>query len=131
MYLATEHGEVVPQGAILRAVIGTHTGRYFRFVDVHEDGQRIVVRHHGAHPFRHSLAVLHPMIFGCVLEQEIAHLRAFFNRCHHAWQRIEDGLWMGALALVPLALFEAYHGGEMTRHLLESLFNSHANTGGH
>lgn len=130
MHLATESGEIIAPGAILHAVMGPYKGRAFRFLDIHDDRERIIVAFHGAHPFRHQRVTLHPSAFSLFLREEITRLRAALNRCHHLWQRVDEGLIMGALALIPLALFEAYHGGEVTRHVLESIFNTHMNTGG-
>jgi hypothetical protein len=121
MHLVTDTGETVRSGTVLIAVVGPHTGRRFRFVDIHESGERVLVRHAHGHTFRNALAVLHPSVFACEIHQELTRLRRTLNLCHHTWQKVDEGLVMGALALVPLALFEAYGGGEKAHELLASL----------
>lgn len=112
MYLATEAGEMVSTGAMLTAVAGPHLGRHFRFCAIHEDRERIHVHHVYAHPFRNARAVLHPSVFGLRLQEEISRLRHLLNLCCHALDQLWSGVFMGVIALVPLAFFEQYQGAE-------------------
>ncbi len=121
MHLITDTGELVTPGSVLTAVVGPHAGRRFRYVEVHTDGDRIMVRHTHPHPFRNARAVLHPSVFACTLHEELTRLRHVLNLLHHAWQKVDEGLLMGVIALAPLAVFEAYNGAEVTREFLTHL----------
>lgn len=106
MYLASDSGDAVLPGTLLTAVIGPHTGRHFRFVAVHEDRARIIVHRMHPHPFRNSRAVVHPSIFALSLQAEVARARHVLNALHHAWQKLDEWLLAGVVALVPLALVD-------------------------
>jgi hypothetical protein len=118
--LVTSEGELVSPGRILTATAGPYRGRRLRFVDIHHDAERIVC--HLLHPsVRHARVILHPSHFGLELRRELTRMARTFNRLHHTWQHVDEWLWAGAFALVPLAIFEAFHGGEATREFLLSV----------
>lgn len=132
-HLVTTDGTVVTLGRTTLPIhFGSHAGEWWRLDEIFHDGTQHMLRcsrlHRGKVRVRKVFAPVH---FALEVMEEITHMRALVNRVHHTWQKIDEGLIMGVLALVPLALFEAFHGGEATRHLLESLFNSSVNTGGH
>lgn len=128
--LLNSNGETVTLPTVLPALNGPHKGHHFRL-------EAIVMRdgvHHvrATRPLRGGRHVVHahPSVFGLIVQEVISAMRHALNTLYHWWQRVDDGLFMGALALIPLAVFEAYHGGEATRHLIEMMFNSRANGGG-
>ena len=118
MHLITETGELVLPGHVLTAVAGPHAGRRFRFAGIHADGKRVLVHHTSPHPFRNARTVLHPSVFACILREEVTRLKHLVNLCHHTWQRLDEWLLAGAVALVPLAFFEQYHLAERITHAL-------------
>lgn len=128
--LASTGVAVVP-GRMIQAITGPYAGSWWRLDDVQKaDGC------HVAHVSRSHRVGRHRMIcpaeiFGLVVQDVVAWYRHAINVLHDVRRKVDDGLILGILALVPLAIFEAFHGGEATRQLLESLFNSRQNTGGH
>lgn len=104
--LMTMAGQAIAPGSMITAVRGPHQGRHFRFVDVHDDGEQLVVHHMYPHPFRHARAVVHPHVFGLQLKEELTRLGHALNVTHHVWQRIDEWLLAGAFALIPLGIVE-------------------------
>lgn len=114
----------------VRALSGPHKGQWFTLAGVESDRGT-----HTVHASRRTRVGMHhvrcaPDVFGLIVEEIVSLSRHALSTLVHVRRKIDDGLLLGALALVPLALFEAFHGGEVTRHLLETLFNSRANGGG-
>lgn len=120
MNLVTTAGDVVPLHATLTAINGPHTGRRFRFAGLHADGERVVMHHLNPHPFRNAVVLLHPAVFGCVLRTEVTRVRHFLNLCCHVVSRVDEWLWAGAFALLPLSMVDpevGHHLGELFTRL--------------
>jgi hypothetical protein len=101
---------------------GREKGTWWRLDELFHDGTEHRVRASRKHPAGRVHRTFPPAIFGLVVREEYTRVRLIINRLHHVWQKIDEGVYMGALALIPLAFFEAYHGGEVTRQLLTYLF---------
>lgn len=129
--LASTGSELTLGRSRVRALSGPHTGQWFTLNSVHSHKGE-----HHLHVSRRTRAGVHhlphcaPEVFGVIVEEIVNLYRHALNTLAHMRRKVDDGIILGALALVPLAVFEAFHGGEVTRHLLESMFNSHVNTGG-
>jgi hypothetical protein len=88
---------------------GPHAGRTFRIDDiVHEGGRHLVVatRKHNSR-IRHTVKVL-PEIFGIVINEIEEIGRQVWTAIKWVWLKVDEGLYMGTAALIPLAYFEHY-----------------------
>lgn len=119
--LVLTDGTPVTLGHFHLMVDGPHKGTWWRIEELFHDGSEHKVRASYRHRAGRVRRVFHPSVFGLMVQEELTRMRLVVNRLHHAWQKIDEGLIMGVLALVPLAVFEAYHGGEATREFLASI----------
>lgn len=101
---------------------GREKGTWWRLDELFHDGTEHRVRASRRHAAGRVHRTFPPAAFGLIVREELTRLRLLLNRLHHLWQTIDEGVVMGTLALVPLALFEAYHGGEVTREVIHYLF---------
>lgn len=123
-------GMDVPLGRSVQAVKGPYAGTWWRLDDVRKaNGQHLICASRTHRVGRHRITVA-PDMFGLVIEEIVRFARHCLNTLHAVRVKIDDGIILGFLALIPLALFEAFHGGEWTRHIIEVFFNSRANGGG-
>lgn len=51
----------------------------------------------------------HPSVFGLEIKIDISWQRHAINTGKHVFAKIDDYLWAGAFAIIPLAFFEHYH----------------------
>lgn len=108
--ITTTTGQAVKPGRTsLVAQTGQHAGRAFRIDKiVHEGGRHLVIasRKHNS-KIRQIVKVL-PEVFGIVINEveEIGH--EIWNGIKWLWLKIDEGLYMGTAALIPLAYFEHY-----------------------
>lgn len=111
-------GDSVPLGRSVQAVMGPYAGTWWRVDDVRKaDGRHLVCASRAHRVGRHHIVVA-PEVFGLVIQEIVAWYRHVVNILVSLRRKVDDGLILGALALIPLALFEAFHGGEATRELL-------------
>jgi hypothetical protein len=106
---------------MLHAVNGPHAGTHWRLEILHHNGTHHVLR---CSALRHTMRVrmdFHPAVFGLNVIEVSQWYRITRHDLIRCWRRIDEGLYMGALALIPLAAFEAFHGGEHARALIMSL----------
>lgn len=130
-YLLTPEGISVTLGRHYSLVEqGPHKGTWWRLDELFHDGTQHMVRCSRKHRAGRVRRVFAPAVFGLTVHEELTRFKHAFNLVIHARRKVDDGIILGALALIPLALFEAFHGGEATRHLIEAIFNSRANSGG-
>lgn len=125
-------GDVVPLGRSIQAVTGPYAGMWWRLDDVRRsDGDTPHVVHVSrlTRIGRHRM-VASPGMFGLVIREAVTLWRHVCHLLTVTRRKVDDGLILGALALIPLALFEAFHGGETTRALLTQWLSS-GNGGGH
>jgi hypothetical protein len=126
--LATTGGTVVI-GRLIQAVAGPYAGSWWRLDDVREaDGGHLVCASRPHRIGRHRITAP-AEVFGLIVQEAVAWSRHVINILCDIRRKVDDGILLGFLALIPLALFEAFHGGEATRQLLESLFGP--TEGGH
>jgi hypothetical protein len=124
-------GEEITLGRHVHAIAGPYKGTLWRLDEIrpHEGGHRVHVSRRT--PVGRRVAQCPLEWFDLRLEEIITGFRHALSHLHHGWQRADEWLWAGVFALIPLALFEAFHGGEATRQLIEHVFNTGVNTGGH
>lgn len=121
-HIMASDGTVILPGAMLHAVHGPHAGSHWRLEGLHHNGTHHVLR--CSRLVRGSMRVRmdhHPRVFDLDVVELSAWWRISRDDVMRCWHRIDDGLIMGVLALVPLAAFEAFHGGEHARALIMSL----------
>lgn len=122
-------GEFVPIGRSVQAVTGPYAGQWWRLDDV-----RKTETCHVVHVSRLTRIGRHRMVapaevFGLVVREAVTLWRHVCHLLVVVRRKVDDGLILGALALIPLALFEAFHGGETARHMLMEWLGS--SDGGH
>lgn len=113
LHIATTDGTIVQlRRTNLIANQGQHAGRRFRIDEIQHDGrQHIVVasRKHSS-KLRHTIKVL-PEVFGLVIteiEEITRELLGIVKRIGTQIVELLNGLYVGTLALIPLAYFEHY-----------------------
>lgn len=121
-HIVTPDGTVVLPGTMLHAVKGAHAGTHWRLERLIHNGVTHMLRCTRTHRVGRVIMDFHPSVFGLTVIRVARFFRMSVDDLRAFWHRVDDGLFMGALALIPLALFEAFHGGEVTRHILESWF---------
>jgi len=121
-HLVTPDGEIILPGAMLHAVNGPHAGTHWRLERVHHNGTYHVLRCSRLHRQMRVRMDLHPHVFGLSVLEITRWYRPRAQDLKACWHKIDDGLLMGALALIPLAAFEAFHGSEHARVIMESIF---------
>ena len=123
LHIATADGQNVQlRRTCIVAKIGPHAGRCFRIDDVvKRDGQHVVraTRKHATG--RHMITVL-PEVFGLIIREIEEITRRVINRVRRTWMKIDEGLYMGTLALIPLAYFEHYEMADKIVEILHSIF---------
>lgn len=122
-HLVTPDGSIVLPGAMLHAVKGTHAGTHWRL--------ERVISHGVGHLLRCTRLVrkvgrvvehFHPSVFGLDVIEVTQWFRITRHDLARFWRKIDDGLFMGLLALIPLAFFEGMNGSEHAHALLSALF---------
>lgn len=121
-YLVTTEGIAVSL-RVHHAVVesGPFRGTVWRIDELFHDGTDHCVRASRKHRAGRVRGVFHPSVFGLMVQEEFTRIRRVVNRLQHMLRTVDEGLIMGTLALLPLAAFEAYHGGEVTREFLTHL----------
>ena len=108
--IATTDGQTVTlHRTTLVAQHGQHAGRTFRIDEiVREGGRHLVIasRRHNR-KIRHVVKVL-PEVFGIVIHEIEEIGRRVWTAAKWLWLKIDEGLYMGTAALIPLAYFEHY-----------------------
>jgi hypothetical protein len=123
LHIATADGQTVRlRQTVLTARSGVHKGRTFRIDDVTKLNGRHVVKASRKHPIgRHVIKVL-PEIFGLVITEIEETFRKIKARVIKTWTKIDEGLYMGTLALIPLAYFEHYEMADKIVEFFHTLF---------
>lgn len=114
MRLINALGQEIEKGARLRAIAGKEIGQVWHFSHVLEhptDGHRVhVTRRHPRMGHLHK--EFHPSVFGLSVVVDVTWRKHVRNSAYHAWQKFDEYLIAGAVALLPLAFFEKYHLAE-------------------
>jgi len=112
-HVVTAEGQIILPGAMLHAVHGPHAGTHWRLEKVHHNGEHHVLR--CTRLLRRVGRVVmdfHPSVFGLNVIEMKRWYRLGRDDLRRFLGKIDDGLFMGILALIPLAAFEAFHGSE-------------------
>ncbi|MFJ8158540.1 hypothetical protein [Streptomyces sp. NPDC094468] len=113
-------GEEIAIGRILHGQLGPTAGKAWRF-------ENIAPRPDGAHHIRVSRCggrmgrirgEFHPSFFGCEISIEVRWRENIRHTAYRLWARVDDYLWAGFFALVPLSFFEHFHWSEFVISVL-------------
>jgi hypothetical protein len=123
LHIATADGQTVRlRQTVLTAHSGDHRGHAFRIDDVTKINGRHVVKATRKHRTgRHTIKVA-PEIFRLVITEIEETLRKIKTRVVTTWAKIDEGLYMGTLALIPLAYFEHYELADKIVEFFHTLF---------
>ena len=121
-HLVTPDGTVILPGSMLHATEGVHAGTHCRLERLYHNGVTHVLRcTRYVHRLGRVVMDLHPHVFGLSVIAVSDLTGLSFEAALRLWHKISDGLFMGFLALIPLALYEAGHGGEHARRIIEMI----------
>lgn len=122
-HLVTNDGQIILPGAMLHAVHGPHVGTHWRLESIHHNGVHHVLRCSRMYRTMRVRMDHHPRVFGLemITDDVTQWYRITRDDLRACWHKIDDGLFMGVLALIPLAFFEAFNGSEHCRAFLESV----------
>lgn len=74
----------------------------------------------------------HPHAFGLEVKIDITWSRHVINTGKHVFSKIDDYLWAGAFAIIPLAFFEHYHmSGTIIETVTLGILSGGESGGGH
>jgi hypothetical protein len=123
LHLATSTGQTITLGkTTLPALSGRHAGRLFKIEDVVKvNGQHMIKASRKHSIGRHTIHEL-PEIFGIVITEIEEVGREIVKFVKWLWLKIDEGLYMGTAALVPLAYFEHYEMADKIVHLFGMIF---------
>lgn len=123
LHIATTDGQTVRlRQTVLTAQSGPHAGQSFRIDDVIKHGRDHLVKATRKHRTgRHSIKVLAD-VFNLVITEIEELTRKIKNRVVRTWTKIDEGLYMGTLALIPLAYFEHYEMADKIVEAFHTLF---------
>lgn len=121
LHLMTSTGSTVSLPRMSQAQSGPHAGTWWRLDNIVKRDSLHHVSASRSHKIgRHKITVL-PEIFGMKIRETVNVMKTLSRKILTVWQKIDEGLYMGALALVPLAYFEQYHGAEWITELVHSM----------
>src|SRR6266581_8256956 len=124
LHLTTSTGTTVQLPRMSQAISGPHKGSWWRLDKI---VKRDSLHHMSAsrkHKIgRHKITVL-PEIFGLRVHETMNVIKDIMCRVRKFWRKIDEGLYMGALALIPLAYFEQYHGAEWITEVIRSVIET-------
>ena len=107
-------GSEINCGTMLHMVAGPTLGqawRYERITPHDTDGHRVHCTR--VHPRMGRVhREFHPRVFGATVVIDVRWYRDIHHTAHRAWLKIDDYLFAGIFALLPLAFFEHYHWAE-------------------
>lgn len=121
-HVVTPEGDVVLPGAMLHAQRGPHAGTHWRLEQIVHNGVCHMLR--VSRLVRGALRArmdIHPDVFGVTVLELTKWFQITRRDLVAFWHKIEDGLFMGFLALIPLGVYDAIHGGERFREVLDVL----------
>jgi hypothetical protein len=112
LHLMTSTGTTVSLPRMAQAQSGPHMGTWWKLTEIVKRDSAHHVRATRKHRAgRHTITVL-PEIFGMRVHETLNVIKDVARSALNLWRKIDEGLYMGVLALVPLAYFERYDGAE-------------------
>lgn len=123
-HLITPDGTRILPGTMLHAVQGPHSGTHWRLEELFHNGTEHMLRcSRFVSRIGRVVMALHPSVFGLTVSEEVeATMARYWVWLRAAFRETREGLIMGFLALVPLAIFEGMNGAEHARVLLSLIF---------
>lgn len=128
-------GQIIEPGSKIHTVQGSHAWRFERLRKVdhsthHVHCSRLVKGARGRHFRGHR--EFHPSVFGLDVKIDITWSRHVVNTSKHVFSKIDDYLWAGAFAIIPLAFFEHYHmSGTIIETVTLGILSGGESGGGH
>jgi hypothetical protein len=117
--LVNVEGVVVSPGAIVHVTAGPSMGRAYRYEGVvtvttraggsHGHTHRVKCSRKATHGHFRAVEWMAPAALGCTVHAPLSMSERIKARWCHMWSKVDDYLWAGAFALIPLALFEHFH----------------------
>lgn len=117
--LVNSEGQVVAFGAIVHVTNGPTLGRAYRFEGIvtvsirsrshHGHTHRVKASRKASHGHFRAIEILAPEALGCAVHVPMTRCERMRLTCCHWLTKIDDYMWAGAFALIPLALFEHFH----------------------
>lgn len=123
LHIATADGQTVQlHRTVLTAHSGDHMGRSFRIDDVTKiNGRHVVVASRRHRTGRHTIKVA-PEIFKIVITEIEEIGRRVWTAAKWLWLKIDEGLYMGTAALIPLAFYEHYEAADKIVEFFQMIF---------
>lgn len=118
--LLNKEGEIVARGTIVHVMNGATLGRAYRFEGVvtvsvrsrnhlHGHTHRVKATRKATQGHFRAVEMLAPEALGCKVHVPMSRGQRLRLTCCHWIRKIDDYMWAGAFALIPLALFEHFH----------------------
>lgn len=118
--LINKEGQTVARGTIIHVMNGATLGRAYRFEGVvtvsvrsrnhlHGHTHRIKATRKATQGHFRAVEMLAPESIGCRVHVPMSRTERMRLTCCHWVTKIDDYMWAGAFALIPLALFEHFH----------------------
>ena len=126
-HLMTPDGQIVLPGAMLCAKEGPHAGTHWRLEKIFHNGVTHLLRVTRLHKVGRVVEHFHPSVFGLSMVEITQWWRVTRHDLAHAWHKVDEWLFAGIFALIPLAIFEHYHLAEPITSALTGWFTG----GGH
>lgn len=123
LHIATADGQTVQlRRTVLTAHAGDHKGRAFRIDDViKQNGRHLVVASRKHRTGRHTIKAA-PEVFRLIITELEEISRKIGQKIWAFWTKIDEGLYMGSLALIPLAYFEHYELADKIVEFFQAIF---------
>lgn len=121
-HVVTPEGDIILPGSMLHAQRGPHAGTHWRLEKIVHNGVCHMLR--VSRLVRGALRArmdIHPDVFGVTVLELTRWFRVTRGDLVAFWHKIEDGVLMGFLGLIPLAVYDTLHGGERAREVLDLL----------
>lgn len=105
-------GQIIPQGTKIHTVHGNDPWRYERLRKIDETTHHVhctrLVKGARGRTFR-GHKEFHPSVFGLEVKIDISWQRHAVTTGKHVFAKIDDYMWAGMFAIIPLAFFEHFH----------------------
>lgn len=110
--ISSTTGEEITTAAMLTHV-SDRTRWRFEAITCRTDGRIIHVSRYERRVSGRVHAHFHPDAFGVRVEVTLTRVQVVTHHARRVWLRVDDWVWAGVIALVPLAFFERFHMADM------------------
>lgn len=139
--LINSEGQTVAYSSIVHVTSGPYQGRAYRYEGVvtvsvrsrthsHGHAHRVKVTRKATQGHFRAVTMLAPETLGCKVHVPMSRCERIRLTCCNWVRKVDDYMWAGAFALIPLALFEHFHmSGKIAEVISLGVLSS--GTGGH